>query len=310
MRITLGRHRPRHGWHSCTFFDTQLGCHATGVLSYCTRNLKTFLRNSHNPYRLVSGSKATLRLLKALPFAKHLITLVTLSLLMLINVTESYAATYYWVGSPGGNTNSASNWVTTNPTSCTGGGAGVPGATDDIIFDPDCDNNATINTNLVANTYTIQAGYTGTITQNSGVTISTPSTGSGVDWTQADGTFVGGNSDISFYRDFLITGGTFTSTSGTLYFARNFTVSGGTFNHNGGTLSFALLGATSCGSGRSINAPNVVFNLFTINRPFTANVSCNLSIAAGTTIPLGNSPTITLTSSGGGGTTGLIVDHE
>ena len=58
---------------------------------------------------------------------------------------SAHAANLYWVGAAGGSPATASNWRTTDPSSCGGGNASAaPGASDTAIFDPDCDNNATM----------------------------------------------------------------------------------------------------------------------------------------------------------------------
>ena len=76
--------------------------------------------------------------------------IVALTCLLMIGASEAHAATYYWVGRPGGNTNDSANWSRTNPTSCRGGGAGVPTTGDIVNFDADCDNDATMNANFAA----------------------------------------------------------------------------------------------------------------------------------------------------------------
>jgi hypothetical protein len=62
----------------------------------------------------------------------------------LCTATPSWAANRYWVGPSGGSFSDAANWSGTDPTSCTGGGAGVPNTADVAIFDGDCDNDAAI----------------------------------------------------------------------------------------------------------------------------------------------------------------------
>ncbi len=129
---------------------------------------------------------------------------------------SAFGANSYWVGSAGGNWSDGNNWASTNPASCTGGGAGVPGAGDTAIFDADCDNNATMDANINVLGVNINSGYTGTISPSAaiGITIGT----SGKD--QADGTF--------------------TSTSGTMTInTGGLNRSGGTFTHNSGTVTFA-----------------------------------------------------------------------
>ena len=151
----------------------------------------------------------------------------------LIGAPEARAATtYYWVGSAGGGTSDASNWATIDPGSCTGGGAGTPTSVDTIIFDPDCDNNASINADLSVATFTIQSGYSGAITQSSGFTVTVGSGG----YSQSDGTFTGGNSAVDINGDFTLATGTFVAPSATMYVAGSFTRSSGTFTHNSGTV--------------------------------------------------------------------------
>src|SRR3989338_8731987 len=117
------------------------------------------------------------------------------SFFLLLFSSQAFAATRYWVGNDGANTNIAANWKTTNPAACGGGNASAaPTSADDVIFDPDCDHGATINANLSANTITLESGYTGTVTQSAGRTVSTDSAGG---YNQAGGTFTGGNSSIT-----------------------------------------------------------------------------------------------------------------
>ena len=76
---------------------------------------------------------------------------------------SAFGANSYWVGTAGGDWTDGNNWASTNPASCTGGGAGVPGAGDIAIFDADCDNNATMDANINVLGININSGYTGTI---------------------------------------------------------------------------------------------------------------------------------------------------
>ncbi len=216
-------------------------------------------------------------------------------------MSTAQAATYYWVGSAGGNTNTASNWSTTNPSSCTGGGTTLPGVGDKIIFASGCTNNATINANLSVYDIEIKSGYTGTIAQNNGITVTT-STTSGIGWIQADGTFAGGNSNIDINGSFSMTGGSFTSTSGSLTVERGVSITGGTFNHNSGTLTLDGI----FGGNTSFDAPGVTFNLVTINRTPGGPANPIFTIASGTTIPLGSSPSVTLRNTSSGYTFTLL----
>src|SRR3989338_7614237 len=150
--------------------------------------------------------------------------------------STTQAATKYWVGGNGdnGGTN-ANDWSTSDPASCNDGGgdAGtVPGSSDIAVFDADCDSNATIAANWSVAGIDMKSGYTGTVTQNTSITVTVGTS----DWIQAEGTFTGGNSTIDMNDDFTLSGGTFTSTSGTLFVAGTFKRSSGTFTHNSGNV--------------------------------------------------------------------------
>ena len=201
------------------------------------------------------------------------------------------AANLYWVGGEGGNVSDRTNWSTTNPTACNPGGgnaSSAPGTADVAIFDPDCDNGATIDLNWSILGIQIQSGYSGTITQSANYTITVGTSG----WTQADGTFIGGTGNITIDGDYNISGGSFTSTSGILQVNRSFIQTGSpTWNANAGTVNF---GGAYDGGDTTVDAPGITFNLVTINRTMSASYTRTFTIAANTTIPLGNSPTITL----------------
>lgn len=183
---------------------------------------------------------------------------IFLFILVFVVPSTAYAADRYWVGgSDGANTNDTSNWATSAGACGVGGGASVPGSSDNAIFTSSCTNGATLNANLNVYGLTIQSGYSGTITQGSGITLTT---GSG-NYTQADGVFSGSNASITHSQDFILNGGTFTSTSGTMVFQRDFHVTSGTFNHNSGnvTLSGSVAGA-------DLACNNITFNTFTLNK--------------------------------------------
>ncbi|MDO8650420.1 MAG: hypothetical protein Q7K33_03905, partial [Candidatus Berkelbacteria bacterium] len=148
--------------------------------------------------------------------------------------------TLYWVGTVSANTNNKDNWSTVEPTlgTCpTGDASAAPTSSDAVIFDADCDADATINAAFNALGVDINSGYIGTITQSNGTTITVSTSG---DWTQADGVFVGGDSTshLDVNRDFTLSGGTFTPPAGNFLMADDFTISGGTYNEGTGTISF------------------------------------------------------------------------
>ena len=82
------------------------------------------------------------------------------------------ATTYYWVG---GTTNAdidnLNNWNTSSGACADNAGGDTPTSGDDVIFTSSCTNSATINTAWSINSLTVNASYTGTITQNANLTI-------------------------------------------------------------------------------------------------------------------------------------------
>ena len=229
-----------------------------------------------------------------------LLTLVSVCLFLFSSVNSASAAVKYWIGPGGGNFTANSNWSTTS------GGSNdtvAPTATDIATFDSGGNTNCTIDGAISVAGIDIKATYTlGTISQGS----STVAVGTS-HFTQAGGTFTGGNVAITITGSFIISGGTFTSTSGVMTISLSFTKTGTpTFDANGGTVTF---GGTYGGS-TSIDASGVSFNLVTINRNFSGGYGSAyvITIVSGTTIPLGNNPTITLNNTPElyGGTYSLI----
>jgi len=206
----------------------------------------------------------------------------SIMLLLILAAQPAHAASITWDG--GGADN---NWSTAQNWS----GDTLPGTADLAIFDGTSTTNATIDAAVDVGGIQIASGYTGTITQATGITL----TVGAQHYSQADGVFSGGNSAIDLNGSWTLSGGTFTSTSGTLSVAGSFITSGApTFNHNSGALIFDSGYAAST----SIDANGVVFNSpVVINRNFN-NGSNTLTIFAGTTIPLGSDPTFTLNDTG------------
>ena len=145
---------------------------------------------------------------------------------------ESQGLSRFWVSSGNTSWNNTANW------SATSGGAGgqsVPGTSDAVTFNGSSVVSCALDANVSVTSFTIASGYSGTITQNTGTTITTSSL-----FSQAAGTFTGGNSSITIGNGFTQTSGTFTSTSGTFYISGAWTKSqsAGTFNHNSGTVYY------------------------------------------------------------------------
>lgn len=131
---------------------------------------------------------------------------------------------FVWIGA-GGNTNwnNGANWS---------GGLSPSAANHYAIFDSTCVSNCspTINISLSIGGIRINSGYSGTVTLGAGNTLNLGENG----WVQAAGSFLGGNSNITFNGNSKVTAGSFTSTSAILELKKDMSISGATFNHNSG----------------------------------------------------------------------------
>lgn len=135
---------------------------------------------------------------------------------------------YNWTGNAGdGNLFTAANWQ----------GLQVPPADAVVVFN-DAHCGANCNANIPAATtlrgILMEAGYTGTISQAPGATISIGIKGH----RQYGGTFLGSDAAITIDGPVQLQGGTFRSTSGILYSRSNVSIAN-TFQHNGGTWRFS-----------------------------------------------------------------------
>ena len=156
-----------------------------------------------------------------------------------------------WTGAAGDNLwSTAGNWTNNN----------IPGASDIAIFNGMCTGancNVTIPAGLSVKGFRIDSTYSGTITQPAAVAFTVGTSG----WTQAAGTFVGGNSTVTLNGPFSLTGGIYTATSG-LWTAGGtaFTISGSpTFNHNSGSINYTASVTITPGT---TNYNNVTFGGF------------------------------------------------
>lgn len=150
---------------------------------------------------------------------------------------------FVWTGN-GGNSiwSTGANWS----------GGSAPGSGNSALFNSVCSSNCspTIAANINVAGIRIESAYTGTFTQNAGVTITVGSYG----WTQFAGTFAGGNAAMNINGPYNLLGGSFTSTSATLTAISDVTLSGSaTFAHNSGTVDFP-------GYTFSLNPGSAVFN--------------------------------------------------
>lgn len=199
----------------------------------------------------------------------------------LFSCQKSLAASKYWIGSENGNISDASNWASS------AGGCGVgttvtpPGTSDVAYFTSSCTNGANINEAWNVAGINIAGGN---INQNANINIGF----SGL--YQSGGVFTGSSSGIGISGTFSLSGGTMTATSGTMSVRRDVIISSpATFTHNSGTISLS----GNYDGNSSIDAPGFVFNKIIINRSFSGFATRTFTIATGTTVPLGDNPSIT-----------------
>jgi len=181
--------------------------------------------------------------------------------------TQSSGTGITWTNGSGDNKwSTAGNWQ----------GGAVPTSADTAVFNSTATDDCTIDTNVSVKGINIVSGYSGTITQSSTYTVTVGTEG----FTQAGGTFTGGDSAVTINGAFSLSGGTFTATSGILTFASTFTNSG-TFNVGTGTIVF-----TSVLTPYTL--PNLTYNNLTINGSGTTfNLSASLTVDGTTTLTSG-----------------------
>jgi len=155
----------------------------------------------------------------------------------------------------------------------------VPGVGDTVVFDGTSVKDATINLSVSVLGISVNAGYTGTITQGAGNSLTVGTS----DFSQAAGTFVGGNSAITVNDAFTLSAGSFTSTTGTLTITGALTKSGGTFTHNGGTVALSTSNVTiDVGGSETFNNVSFLSGTKTVAAGNTLVVTGTLNLAGGT----------------------------
>ncbi len=247
-------------------------------------------------------------------------------------ITASVTANYYYPTST-----SQTETVSSNPFVWTGGGAdanwttaanwsggAVPGSTNVALFDGTCTSNCspTINANTTVGGIRMAAGYTGTITQGSGYSLTLGTSGSN-NLVEMAGTFTGSSGGITNPHDFAISGGTFTAGAQTITESGNWTVFGGTLNMSGSTLDLAASNTETytpstaaydnvefaAGAVQSINGTMAITGSVTLDKTGgnlnsgTLDIAGNVSLTAGaalggTTWVFDGSGTQTISGSG------------
>lgn len=152
-------------------------------------------------------------------------------------------ASYNW--DPTGTwTNGAATGIWSDAGNWSGLGGATPGAGDDVLFNATSTADSSIDALFggTINSLNIAAGYTGIITMNRSLTISTT-------YTQPAGTFSGNGQTLTVTGAYTLSGGTFNAGTGsTIDLNSSFTLSSGTFNSNSSDISIAG-GFTISGTG-------------------------------------------------------------
>ncbi len=222
---------------------------------------------------------------------------------LLFGTLEVNATSTIWTNGNGTNTwNDAFNWS-----------SGVPISGDTAIFNGTSTAACNIDVDVAIEGILIEAGYSGTITQQAGSSISLDQS-----FDQAAGTFVGGSDTIFITRNLGLSGGSFTSTSGILEIQRNLTIQAGvTFAHNNGTIlatgnsdkTYREYGSAAFYTFVSSIPSNRRVNL---NNADTIDIVNELVLVTGEvrngTINLGASANLDIRSTYGGGTTEIQIN--
>ena len=236
---------------------------------------------------------------------KPVTTLFYSSLFLFLSFNVS-AANRFWVSPVASNWNNTANW---SNVSGGAGGFSVPGLGDAVIFNNARVGNCTLDMPGTVLSFTINAGYTGTIFQGANIvsTVNTASFAAGTfvagsgnimvggNSTFTGGTFTGGNGNIIISGNASFTGGTFAAGSGNMTIGGNFTLNGttftassgilefdgdaaftsATFTHNNGLVRFSATGGTTTISGTSpaFNLLEFVGNGFNYNITSAGNIT-------------------------------------
>jgi hypothetical protein len=186
--------------------------------------------------------------------------------LLLTAPGNAHAASKTWDGGCGADTSwsCAGNWSDN----------AVPGAGDTVTFNSASTSSSTVDAGFAGTVASVNigAGYTGTISLDRSLTVSTA-------FTQTAGTFTAGNQTLSIAA-FTLSGGHFVASSGTTSVSKAMTITGlPVFSANGGTFDFngSTTAKLSCG--------NVNFSLVAFTQTAgTKTVGSNCSL------PLGDDP--------------------
>jgi hypothetical protein len=199
------------------------------------------------------------------------LTISCLCLVFILSLSyQTRAANRFWVSAISSNWNNTTNW---SNVSGGAGGFSVPGAGDVVTFNNVRRGNCTIDVTVNILSLTINAGYTGTITQGAHtINISNAATFSA-------GVFLGGSSNITIGGNYTLSGTNFTSTSATLEIDGDPAFTSGVFTHNSGTVKLNATGTTNItGTSPTFYILEFVGNGFNYNINSTGNVTVTNSL--------------------------------
>src|SRR5579872_5648190 len=135
------------------------------------------------------------------------LTITCLCLVFILSLSfQTQAANRFWVSAAPSNWNNTANW---SNVSGGAGGFSVPVSGDAVTFNNVRRGNCTIDVAVNISSLTVNAGYTGVISQGAHPIIITNATFSA-------GQFLGGSSNITITGSFTLSGTNFTSTSAIL----------------------------------------------------------------------------------------------
>jgi hypothetical protein len=176
----------------------------------------------------------------------------------------------FWIAAGPSNWNNTANW---SNVSGGAGGFSVPGPADAVTFNNLRLGNCTIDAPVNVLSFTVAAGYTGTILQGAN-TFSTVNNAS-----FSAGSFTGGSANITIGGNFTLAGTNFSSTSAILEFDGNSTFTSATFTHNNGTVRYNATGAiTISGTNPAFFKLEFVGNGFNYVLSSVGNISVSNSL--------------------------------
>jgi hypothetical protein len=199
-----------------------------------------------------------------------------------VTQTETVATNpFVWTGTAGDNV-----WKTNGNWS----GGTAPSSLQVAYFDGTCATfcSPVITASLPVGGVVVDTGFAGTITQNSGVTLTIGATG----WVQKAGTFVGSAAadTITVNGPFVLTAGSFTATHGSLIFtgAEWYIIGNPTFVANTGTVYFSSTRPFSVSTPVSASYNNVQLS----GTGYPVTLSGTMTVAQTLTLPVpgGNRP--------------------